>query len=402
MDEIRSLISLRALILNDNEIVTLCPLDQMKELNTLVLSRNSISKISGSLNKVKSITKLSLSNCQLQSINSLKSCTELKELRLAHNDIKTLPSELVVNMKLQLLDIGNNSITSWSDLKVLPSLVNLKNLNLQGNPVAEKDKLAKKIRKLAPNLQILNAKPIDKSSKNEKGDRDETVDDYSFTAAKKQGAQKEGKIEQRTTKQNPKHKRMSQTNDDQHDAATDVVIERGLRHKDRKTMGLLEENDTITEKKLNKKLKKVQENEVNVNDNKDIEFTNPFVEKQLKRKKDKASRILEAEAANEIENGTEMEKELKRKSKRAKQTEANVIDDGETPFADLFAITGENSENSAGGLDEKVVQDVSATGGLVTFPVKSKKIKNRAQSSPLQLAPVAEVGLGGQSMWSDE
>ncbi|KAI8557197.1 hypothetical protein RHMOL_Rhmol05G0317500 [Rhododendron molle] len=318
------------------------------------------------------------------------------------NYSQTLPSELVVNMKLQLLDVGNNSITSWSDLKVLPSLVNLKNLNLQGNPVAEKDKLAKKIRKLAPNLQILNAKPIDKSSKNEKGDRDETVDDYSFTAAKKQGAQKEGKREQSTTKQNPKHKRMSQTNNDQHDAATDVVIERGLRHKDRKTMGLLEENDTITEKKSNKKLKKVQENEVIVNDNKDTEFTNPFVEKQLKRKKDKASRILEVEAANENEDGTEMEKERKRKSKRVKQTEANVIDDGETPFTDLFAITGENSENSAGGLDEKVVQDVSATGGLVAFPVKSKKIKNRAKSSPLQLAPVAEVGLGGQSMWGDE
>lgn len=261
--------------------------------------------------------------------------------------------------------------------------------------------IVKQIRKLAPNLQILNAKPIDKSSKNEKGDRDETVDDYSFTSAKKQGAQKEGKIEQSTTKQNPKHKRMSQTNDDQHDAATDVVIERGLRHKDRKTMGLLEENDTFTEKKLNKKVK-VRENEVNVNDNKAIEFTNPFVEKQLKRKKDKASRILEAEAANENEDGTEMEKELKGKSKRAKRTEANVIDDGETPFTDLFAITGENSENSAGGLDEKVVRDVSATGGLVTFPVKSKKIKNRAKSSPLQLTPVAEVGLGGQSMWGDE
>lgn len=32
--------------------------------------------------------QLSLSNCQLQSIDSLKSCTELKELRLAHNEIK--------------------------------------------------------------------------------------------------------------------------------------------------------------------------------------------------------------------------------------------------------------------------------------------------------------------------
>ncbi|XP_028085667.1 tetraspanin-3-like isoform X5 [Camellia sinensis] len=63
-------------------------LDQLKELNTLVLSRNPINKLGESLVKVKSITKLSLSDCQLQAIDSLMSCTELKELRLAHNDIK--------------------------------------------------------------------------------------------------------------------------------------------------------------------------------------------------------------------------------------------------------------------------------------------------------------------------
>ncbi|KAI8557194.1 hypothetical protein RHMOL_Rhmol05G0317500 [Rhododendron molle] len=106
MDEIRSLISLRALILNDNEIVTLCPLDQMKELNTLVLSRNRISKIGGSLNKVKSITKLSLSNCQLQSIDSFKSCTELKELRLAHYDIKVADVVLLSSFIMSRMDIS--------------------------------------------------------------------------------------------------------------------------------------------------------------------------------------------------------------------------------------------------------------------------------------------------------
>ncbi|XP_028096088.1 uncharacterized protein LOC114296005 [Camellia sinensis] len=93
MDEVRSLLSLRALILNDNEIVSICRLDQLKELNTLVLSRNPINKLGESLVKVKSITKLSLSNCQLQAIDSLKSCTELKELRLAHNDTKVKPSQ---------------------------------------------------------------------------------------------------------------------------------------------------------------------------------------------------------------------------------------------------------------------------------------------------------------------
>ncbi|KDO58301.1 hypothetical protein CISIN_1g0154481mg, partial [Citrus sinensis] len=35
MDDVTSVVSLRALILNDNEIVSICKLDQMKELNTL-------------------------------------------------------------------------------------------------------------------------------------------------------------------------------------------------------------------------------------------------------------------------------------------------------------------------------------------------------------------------------
>ncbi|KAK6138209.1 hypothetical protein DH2020_028043 [Rehmannia glutinosa] len=163
MDEVKSLASLRALILNDNEISSVCKLDQMKELNTLVLSRNPISSLGDSLVKLKSITKLSLSNCQLQTVDSsLKSCLELKELRLAHNEIMNVPSEFGHLVKLQNLDMGNNLITNWSNLKVLSSLVNLRNLNLQGNPIAEKEKLQKKVKKLLPNLHIFNARPIDK------------------------------------------------------------------------------------------------------------------------------------------------------------------------------------------------------------------------------------------------
>ncbi|XP_016671985.2 protein phosphatase 1 regulatory subunit 7 [Gossypium hirsutum] len=171
MEEVKPLVNLRALILNDNEIVSIRGLDDMKDLNTLVLSRNPMTEIGNSLVKLKSITKFSASNCQIQAIeSSLKCCVELKELRLSHNDIKSLPSELSCNKKLQNLDLGNNLISQWSELKALDSLVHLKNLNLQGNPIAEKDKLAKKVKRLLPNLHIFNARPIDKSIKNKEGD----------------------------------------------------------------------------------------------------------------------------------------------------------------------------------------------------------------------------------------
>uniref|UniRef100_A0A803LXQ5 Uncharacterized protein n=1 Tax=Chenopodium quinoa TaxID=63459 RepID=A0A803LXQ5_CHEQI len=145
MDEVKNLVKLRALILNDNDIGSISGLDQLIELNTLVLSRNPIRTVGNSLAKQKSIVKISLSNCQLEDIdNSIKACTGLQQLRLAHNDIKTLPEGLAYSKKLQILDLGNNMISRWSDLEVLSSLHNLKNLNLHGNPIAEKAKLIKK------------------------------------------------------------------------------------------------------------------------------------------------------------------------------------------------------------------------------------------------------------------
>ena len=57
--------------------------------------RNPISEFGDSFVKLKSITKFSASNCQIHAIeSSLKFYIDLKELRLAHNDIKSLLAEL--------------------------------------------------------------------------------------------------------------------------------------------------------------------------------------------------------------------------------------------------------------------------------------------------------------------
>ncbi|CAA7022497.1 unnamed protein product [Microthlaspi erraticum] len=82
MNEISSLVHLRALILNDNEISSICK---------LVLSRNPITEIGDSLSKLKNLSKISLSDCRIKAIGfSLKSCSDLKELRLANNEIQMI------------------------------------------------------------------------------------------------------------------------------------------------------------------------------------------------------------------------------------------------------------------------------------------------------------------------
>ncbi|CAK9159082.1 unnamed protein product [Ilex paraguariensis] len=417
MDEVMLLVSLRALILNDNKIVSVCKLDQMKELNTLeavkrvsssVLSRNAIREIGDSLVKLKSITKLSLSNCQLQTIgSSLKSCIELKELRLGHNNIKTLPAELARNTNVQNLDLGNNLITSWSNLKVLSSLINLKNLNLQGNPIAEKDKLAKKIKKLVPNLQIFNARPIDKTMGIEKGER---VDDSSVNIGDKLVVQNRGQRDHNMGNKNSKH-RGDQRDDGHLDNAGDLETRKELKLRKQKRHELSPEKASVhketsndTEKGVKKKLKKMQENEYHDIDDGETPHVDPDVQKELKHKKKKREEILKEKASDGKGDGTIIGKES-RIPKKAKQKEDSVIDDVETPFVDLFAADApENVENSAEkGRGNRTVQDINMNDGKDTFPTKRKKTKNRDKGTDALrlLSAATEIGLGGASTWDE-
>ncbi|KAK3032498.1 hypothetical protein RJ639_037336 [Escallonia herrerae] len=369
VDEVRSIVSLRALILNDNEIASVCRLDPLKELNTLVLSRNPIREIGKSLFKVKTITKLSLSNCQLQTIDSsLMSCTELKELRLAHNDIECLPDELALNIKIQNLDLGNNGITRWSDLKVLSSLVNLRNFNLQGNPIAETEKLAKKVIKLVPNLQIYNARLIDKTSKNEKGGR---VDGTSTDDGNKPGVQIAEETNQSTRNKRSKHHVTSQNKPVHLDNAGDFGVKEELNHKIEKR------NETSNKKKPDTK-----------------DYTHPVMQQDSKRKKQKRNELMEEKVS-----------EISKKPKKVKQNVFSLIDDGEMPLMDLFTVddTAEDVEISCENemVDNKSLQDVITNDGSASSPLERKKIKKRSMgSAALQmLAPAAEVGLGGPSTW---
>ncbi|CAL0332146.1 unnamed protein product [Lupinus luteus] len=341
MDQVSSLVSIRALILNENEITSICKLDQMKELNTLVLSKNPIGKIGDALMKVKSITKLSLSYCQLQGIDSsLKSCVELREVRLGHNEIKSLPDELIHNSKLQNLDLGNNVITKWSELKVLTSLTNLRNLNLQGNPVSAIDKVTRKIKKALPKLQIFNARPVDKDPKNEKGDVIDGDNDFSV---------------------------------------------------DHEGQNLA---DSTKEKSMPKERKK---DTPKVTVDPDVENNKSTTKKR--RKEDKpVDKGLLAE-----ENVSRIEKKPKTKRKNENQSELDLIDDAEASFMDIFEIEKGAENLSHGGerkVHEKTIKDVKSVSSAVTSFAKRKS--GKMQNTESVSNPSSEIGIGGPSTWGDD
>ncbi|PIM97952.1 U2-associated snRNP A' protein [Handroanthus impetiginosus] len=399
MDEVKYLPSLRALILNDNEISSVCKLDQLKELNTLVLSRNPISSLGESLVKLKSITKLSLSNCKLQTIDSsLKSCLELKELRLAHNEIMAVPSEFGHLVKLQNLDIGNNVITNWSSLKVLSSLVNLRNLNLQGNPIAEKENLLKKVKKLLPNLLIFNARPIDKIVGKEVHKK---VDNFSVEAANKSGLRSETHVDHpMRNKNSSKAHPLIESVDNNLNNAGDLGS--------RKRKELLypkgvdsAENIDVLEKRMKKKLK-LQQNDSGMSNDSGIPNVNPEEAKKSKHNKQKTTQLAK-EPDVKLDSGVTGKEHNKKTQKKIKGENVNIIDSAENPFTDLFEADAPEVPLGTADkkLDHRTDQDIDAMTALVTLPTKKKK-KNRAvDPACIGLSEGDEIGLGGPSAWGD-
>ncbi|KAG8471294.1 hypothetical protein KFE25_009715 [Diacronema lutheri] len=133
---LREATALKALLVTDNALrrLDLHLLKPLRELNTVVASRNQISEVSGA-EKLPSLRKLSLSNNELRALGPLPS--SLQELRLAHNRIAALPQALSACARLALLDVGSNLLASLEQLAPLTDLERLRNLTLRGNPLCD-------------------------------------------------------------------------------------------------------------------------------------------------------------------------------------------------------------------------------------------------------------------------
>ncbi|KAM3355142.1 hypothetical protein ACQJBY_025743 [Aegilops geniculata] len=363
IDEVKSMTSLGALILNDNNITSICKLDPHHQLNTLVLSKNPVITFGDALVNAKSLKKISMSHCEIESIgSSLAACVELKELRLAHNKITTIPSDLAKNTKILNLDLGNNLIERESDLKVLSELRYLRSLNLQGNPIAEKATLAKKVMKIVPNLRIFNAKPIEAISQNENSGKGSKL-------KKDEEMPDRDPIDSNTKKKEKRKRSKQQVQSHEEPAAKDtppaVTIAAPVK-------------SALSDSKKKKKEKVVTEQDKS---------------SKPKSKDDKAS-------SNDTEGKAKKEK---KKSANKGDKDAGGIDDTEVSFAELmFSGDGGVPEPTAKDKAQATAVDGKFIGGLVIDHTKKRK---KAKGTPIdasdlkQLCSAPEVGAGGLSGW---
>ncbi|EMS59372.1 Protein phosphatase 1 regulatory subunit 7 [Triticum urartu] len=365
IDEVKSMTSLGALILNDNNITSICKLDPHHQLNTLVLSKNPVITFGDALVNAKSIKKISMSHCEIESIgSSLAACVELKELRLAHNKITTIPSDLAKNTKILNLDLGNNLIERESDLKVLSELRYLRNLNLQGNPIAEKGTLAKKVMKIVPNLRIFNAKPIEAISQNENSGKGSKL-------KKDEEMPDRDPIDSNTEKKEKRKRSKQQVQSPEEPAAKDTPPAATIA---------APVKSALSDSKKKKKEKVVTEQDKS---------------SRPKSKDDKAS--------FDDTEGKAKKESKKKKSANKGDKDAGGIDDTEVSFAELmFSGDGGVPEPMPKDKTQATAVDGKFVGGLVIDHTKKRK---KAKGTPIdasdlkQLCSAPEVGAGGLSGW---
>jgi len=113
----------------------------------VVISHNKVEAIP-SLASLESLVKLSAAHNQLRVFPDLSANTTLRELRLNDNKISTIPDYIQRMPSLEILDLGNNRITNWSDVKSLSGCFHLMNLNLKGNKICDMDDFKEKVIKI--------------------------------------------------------------------------------------------------------------------------------------------------------------------------------------------------------------------------------------------------------------
>ncbi|XP_044763873.1 leucine-rich repeat-containing protein 47-like [Coccinella septempunctata] len=160
-DRVTNLTNLQILSLHDNKIDTLNPLigklhklktldlsgnqlteipdifDKLEQIVTINFSRNKITKFPTLMNN-KKLTELNLSHNELEEFPLVcnSELTNLSELKLGQNQIKSIPNEINCLPALKILDVGSNKITSLPGN--LADCGKLKEINLKQNPISDR------------------------------------------------------------------------------------------------------------------------------------------------------------------------------------------------------------------------------------------------------------------------
>lgn len=155
IDPLAPLTALTKLDLSNNNIENIGILSLLLELQEVNLSNNPLASIAG-LSTCSHLTVLNVSNCELSSLSSLTGKTELTELIAANNKLVTL-DDLEGCTALSRLDAGANLLTNISVLPKLPELTVFNGNHNQIEAVPDFDESSCKLQQFSINYNQVSA-----------------------------------------------------------------------------------------------------------------------------------------------------------------------------------------------------------------------------------------------------
>ncbi|KAH9659662.1 leucine-rich repeat and IQ domain-containing protein 1-related [Citrus sinensis] len=388
--------SIKSLTLTHKALSDVSCLTDFNNLERLDLSSNNLTSLEG-LRHCVNLKWLSVVQNKLQSLKGIEGLSKLTVLNAGKNKLRSMDEVMsVVSLRALILNvlsrnpirkIGDSLLNMKAITKVLQSLVSLNNLNLQGNPVAEYDKLAKKVKNLLPNLHIFNARPIDRITKNEKDNIVDKVNDSSNNADDTIKVHMEKKRDgTRETNDKPSNKEIQWRKSD---SAAGKKLKKKSKEQER-------ELDAINDAMNSGGIVPGRNKDGDLNSSRDVDM-----EKDLKRKRKKTSENLSNKDI-QVDDDDNIFKKKQKKQSKEKQGELDIIDNREAAFTELFSANIAGNPEFDGDNMVNEASKFNSVDGLVTSSAKKKKSKNRGMGLTVQLSQEPEVGLGGPSTWGDE
>ena len=127
---------LRKLYLDENLLKDCEALMNHRALETLSLKKNKIKSLKG-IEGLSKLRELFVDENALKSMEGLQALPSLEVLSLQTNQIKELPADIPVLPRLKRLNLADNKLAKYKDLKRLLSLGSLVDLAVNTNPFEE-------------------------------------------------------------------------------------------------------------------------------------------------------------------------------------------------------------------------------------------------------------------------
>jgi len=149
-------------------------------------------KIAEKLENIEDLVSLSLNECNIASFENFPNLPHLERLEIFSNKFKGGDLAKLVSKipKVSTLLLGDNEIEEYSEIKCLAELKELKQVELSGSNLSNKDDFRDKIFEMLPNLEVLDGEdkdgnPVDDEDEgipldddDEEGDEDGDGEDY--------------------------------------------------------------------------------------------------------------------------------------------------------------------------------------------------------------------------------